>query len=716
MPLAFIAAASLALCTPPIAQPGSLGALDLAALSSDAPAQALTLDLPGRGPTTLLLSRVQAPGTMINVEVARRTARGVQSRSVQVPAPAAWHGCVAGAPDARVYVGAGADGLVAGLIQITNDTWWIASPPRNAAGPALISHERAFEGFDLSGLRCHTDELAVTGDGEAGAGNGSTALTEPCREIRIAVETDTEFLANLFGGNITKASQYTTLLIGAMSEIYTRDVNARLPMTYLRLWDGPDVWTQDGSISAQLTQFRDYWNTSMGAVRRDDAHLLSGRNLGGGIAWLPGLCGSFAYAVSANLGGSFPYPLQDHSDANWDPMVVAHETGHNFGAPHTHDGYASPPDGCGTGDCSLAFQGTIMSYCHTCAGGMANISLAFHPMSIGSMSGHLNGVGCDYRGVGVQPYAMGDFATALGSDPLVIDALANDVGVNCDSVTIASASNVSAHGGTVSVLPPSGPNPAQLQFAAAAGYSGVDTFNYTIQDSTGSTAVAVVSVDVRAYLAASKVTGDAVGVRVSWFAIPESALLPDFTALSPYSANTVQAINVPSTGGNFSLSGRADLVAAAFDGWLNVPAGSGGLVQLFVESDDGSRVLIDGTVLVNNDGLHGMVERGGSIALRPGKHRLRTEFFENYGGAGLVLRWMLPGGAKVVVPNSAFTWGGTGYIADLDADGSVNGADLGILLGDWGQSGAPGTLRSDLDRNGVVDGADLGLLLAAWGG
>jgi hypothetical protein len=49
-------------------------------------------------------------------------------------------------------------------------------------------------------------------------------------------------------------------------------------------------------------------------------------------------------------------------------------------------------------------------------------------------------------------------------------------------------------------------------------------------------------------------------------------------------------------------------------------------------------------------------------------------------------------------------------VGDLNSDGSVTGADLGILLGDWGQATA-----SDIDGNGVVDGADLGRLLGAWG-
>jgi enterochelin esterase-like enzyme len=49
--------------------------------------------------------------------------------------------------------------------------------------------------------------------------------------------------------------------------------------------------------------------------------------------------------------------------------------------------------------------------------------------------------------------------------------------------------------------------------------------------------------------------------------------------------------------------------------------------------------------------------------------------------------------------------------ADIDCSGAVTGADLGLLLAEWG----PGSGPADLDGNGTVDGADLGALLAAWG-
>jgi hypothetical protein len=47
--------------------------------------------------------------------------------------------------------------------------------------------------------------------------------------------------------------------------------------------------------------------------------------------------------------------------------------------------------------------------------------------------------------------------------------------------------------------------------------------------------------------------------------------------------------------------------------------------------------------------------------------------------------------------------------ADFDADGSVGGSDLGLLLGSWGGA------ELDLNADGIVNGADLGVLLGAWG-
>ena len=49
---------------------------------------------------------------------------------------------------------------------------------------------------------------------------------------------------------------------------------------------------------------------------------------------------------------------------------------------------------------------------------------------------------------------------------------------------------------------------------------------------------------------------------------------------------------------------------------------------------------------------------------------------------------------------------------DFDGGGLVDGADLGVLLAQWGA--CPGC-QPDLNADGLVDGADLGVLLAGWG-
>jgi subtilisin family serine protease len=51
---------------------------------------------------------------------------------------------------------------------------------------------------------------------------------------------------------------------------------------------------------------------------------------------------------------------------------------------------------------------------------------------------------------------------------------------------------------------------------------------------------------------------------------------------------------------------------------------------------------------------------------------------------------------------------------DLDGDGDVDGADLGIMLVGWGPCGSCASCPGDLDGNCDVGGSDLGALLSSW--
>ena len=157
----------------------------------------------------------------------------------------------------------------------------------------------------------------------------------------IAVETDYELYTKFNSTeNLTK---YVGDLFAFVSAVYQRDVLVTLQVNYLSIWTtSADPWNATSDTYAALSEFVSYWNTNRTAVPRSTAHMLSGKGLGGGIAYLNALCSGFGYGVSASLAGVAPTNI---STTYWDFMVVAHELGHNFGSPHTHC-YSPPVDQC----------------------------------------------------------------------------------------------------------------------------------------------------------------------------------------------------------------------------------------------------------------------------------------------------------------------------------------------------------------------------------
>lgn len=313
---------------------------------------------------------------------------GTQDNPVPRPDVQTWRGSVLGEPESYAYLALtpnAAYGYVA-----TAGTTWVISSAFNDDGQAQIivfPAERVSEPFGpvCAGEVLVPDEI-VPVQRQIPESYGPRSYS--CRVYNIAVDTDREFTSNRFGGNENNAQAYALALLGATSEIYQRDMNLVLKVGFLRTWGGTSPYNASNT-STQLNQFRNYWIANHSDTVRDTAHLLSARSLGGGIAYKPGLCtNNTGYGVSANLNGTFPYPIRDNHSNNWDLMVVAHELGHNFSSGHTHDLSSYDPiiDGCGSEprDCTVASQrnGTIMSYCHTCSGGMANMKMTFGPRPI----------------------------------------------------------------------------------------------------------------------------------------------------------------------------------------------------------------------------------------------------------------------------------------------------------------------------------------------
>jgi len=253
------------------------------------------------------------------------------------------------------------------------------APSRQACGAASLSANAA------APVARPSDAVAA----------GTLALSPELLEARIAVETDYQ-RNQVFGGNLAAEAAYVTTLLTWVSYRYEEQIATVLTFPYVGFCtNSNDPWTTadvGGGAFNLLFEFQAAWGNNV----PNGAHLgafLSGAPLGGGIAWQPGLCNApYNFSVASGINGDVAFPLAVSSGA-WDFVVTAHEIGHNFGAPHTHEYCPTPADECAPngyfGSCQHAqtcvTNGSLMSYCYQCPGGLLNMSLEFHPWSASDM-------------------------------------------------------------------------------------------------------------------------------------------------------------------------------------------------------------------------------------------------------------------------------------------------------------------------------------------
>ena len=136
-----------------------------------------------------------------------------------------------------------------------------------------------------------------------------------------------------------------------------------------------------------------------------------------------------------------------------------------------------------------------------------------------------------------------------------------------------------------------------------------------------------------------------------------SAMLPDFSLMEPVSVILAPNLNVPTrsfTAGFPGVpGGLVEWFGIRFDSRLEVPAG--GLYTFRLRSDDGSKLYIDGELVVDNDGLHGSIDREGTAELTAGQHDIRVDYYQGpRTQIALQLFWQAPGAALEIVPATAF--------------------------------------------------------------
>ncbi|MBX3322266.1 MAG: hypothetical protein KF757_04675 [Phycisphaeraceae bacterium] len=298
----------------------------------------------------------------------------------------------------------------------------------------------------------------------------------------------------------------------------------------------------------------------------------------------------------------------------------------------------------------------------------------------------------------------------LGGSAADVDVLANDGHTDGDTILIDTFDAVSAQGGTVERLVGVGPGGRDvLRYTAPTGYTGPDSFEYTIRDSQNRTADAVVSAavfDPTIFLPAVHPLNPLAGLDAGYYVLSNPSVLPNFDALTAYASEVVPNINYASTNGNFAGSGRADNVGALYRGFVQVP--QLGVYTFYTTSDDGSALYIDGVQVVDNDGLHGMQERWGTVPLQPGLHEIRVEFFEAGGGAGLIVEYGGPGVTRQVIPAGVLRRVNPCPIDLMPPFGVLDFFDVQVFLGMFSAEDP----QTDLNGDGVFDFFDIQIYLA----
>ncbi|MSQ89857.1 MAG: hypothetical protein EXS01_00470 [Phycisphaerales bacterium] len=116
--------------------------------------------------------------------------------------------------------------------------------------------------------------------------------------------------------------------------------------------------------------------------------------------------------------------------------------------------------------------------------------------------------------------------------------------------------------------------------------------------------------------------------------------------LTPTRMDTMAEVDIPTIA-------RADAWGARITATLTIP--TAGSWQLWIGSDDGSSLSLDGALLMESPGVHGFDWKSATRELTAGPHELLVTYFEGAGNADLRLEWMGPGVARERIPASAYT-------------------------------------------------------------
>lgn len=335
----------------------------------------------GGEPIRLDLKRVASP-VSANTQIVAGSSHG--ERTLAMPNVMTFRGIVAGEAHSSVVISIVGANMFASIRRENGDVYDLA--PEREGTLHILMRETVLLAFgEARPLNCFAGDipqpnpLIPIADLIHSQGLSSVAPlnTTALLQTDVAVEADTCFY-KAAGGNMGKVVAYIVSMFAMSSVIYEDEANITLHLSWIKVWTDTDPYNVKGNAYALPDTVKRYWKLNYASVQRDLAHVMTSIGYGGGGYGWYSLCDTnWSYSVSSpTTGGKYPTFA-----FTYDAYIVAHEIGHNFSLPHSHDCYWDPPlDTCYTkndpvhglslGDaCDTlpiaprSSAGTIMSYC-----------------------------------------------------------------------------------------------------------------------------------------------------------------------------------------------------------------------------------------------------------------------------------------------------------------------------------------------------------------
>lgn len=212
------------------------------------------------------------------------------------------------------------------------------------------------------------------------------------RNYRLAVACTGEYAA-FHGGTVADAMAAIVVTMNRVNGIYERDLSVTMTLvannSSLVYTDADTDPFSNDDTNALISQSQTEINSTIGSGNYDIGHTFS--TGAGGLAGLGVTCNNSNKARGVT---GVTQPVGDSFDIDY----VAHELGHQFGAPHTFNGSVGSCAG-GNRSAANAYEpgsgSTIMAYAGIC--GSDNIQVGsdayFHRNSIFRMWSHISGTG-----------------------------------------------------------------------------------------------------------------------------------------------------------------------------------------------------------------------------------------------------------------------------------------------------------------------------------